>query len=137
MKKLKIPFIHIAQVTGEAIAKQNLMKVGLLGTRFTMEHGFFSNRLSTLGIQTITPEVEDRNFIHQSIFEELSRGIYTENTRQYYLQTIERLKQIGAEGIIFGCSEISLLIKPEECLIPVFDTTLIHARAAVNFALKA
>lgn len=133
--KLKVPFIHIAQVTGDAIGKQNISQVGLLGTRFTMEEGFFSKRLSGLGIQTIIPEEKDRSFIHSSIFEELSRGIYTEATRQRYLQTIDKLKQGGAAGIIFGCSEISLLINPEECPLPVFDTTTIHARAAVDFAL--
>ncbi len=134
-EKLKVPFIHIAQVTGEAIAKQNINQVGLLGTRFTMEEGFFSKRLSALGIQTIIPEEIDRSFIHNSIFEELSRGIYIDTTRQRYLQTIDKLKQKGAGGIIFGCSEISLLIKPEECHLPVFDTTTIHARGAVDFAL--
>lgn len=134
-EKLKVPFIHIAQVTGEAIAKQNIKQVGLLGTRFTVEEGFFSNRLAASGIHTIIPEESDRSFIHNSIFEELSRGIYTHTTRQYYLQTIDKLKQKGAAGIIFGCSEISLLIKPEECPLPVFDTTILHARAAVDFAL--
>jgi aspartate racemase len=134
-EKIKIPFIHIAQVTGEAIAKQNISRVGLLGTRFTMEEGFFSKRLSALGIQTIVPEENERRFIHNSIFEELSRGIYSDTTRQRYFQAIDNLKQKGAGGIIFGCSEISLLIKPEECPLPVFDTTTIHARAAVDFAL--
>lgn len=134
--KLHIPFLHIATATAEAIAKQNILRVGLLGTRFTMENGFFTQRLSDLGIQSIIPEPEARDFIHTTIFEELSRGIYTENTRQNYFQIIDALKQKGAEGIIFGCSEISLLIKPEECLLPVFDTTLIHARAAVDFALE-
>ncbi len=134
-KKLNVPFLHIATATAEAISKKNINRVGLLGTRFTMEHGFFTQRLSDFGIQTLIPEQEDRDLIHTSIFEELSRGIYTESTRQTYFQIIDTLKRKGAEGIIFGCSEIALLIKPEECPLPVFDTTLIHARAAVDFAL--
>jgi aspartate racemase len=134
-EKLKVPFIHIAQVTGEAIAKQNIKQVGLLGTRFTMEEGFFSKRLAALNILTLIPEETERNFIHNSIFEELSRGIYTHTTRDFYLHTINKLKQKGAAGIIFGCSEISLLIRPEECPLPVFDTTVLHAGAAVDFAL--
>lgn len=133
--RLKVPFLHIATATAQEIAKQQINQVGLIGTKFTMEHGFFTKRLAESGIQSLIPEEVDRDFIHTSIFNELSRGIYTENTRIKYVEIMKNLKQRGAAGIIFGCSEISLLIKPEECLLPVFDTTMIHARAAVEFAI--
>jgi len=134
-RRLKIPFLHIAKATARAIEKQNIYQVGLLGTQFTMEQGFFKDHLAEFGIKTLIPDQEDRDLVHRSIFEELSRGIYTEDTRQNYFKIIGKLEQQGAAGIIFGCSEISLLIKPEECKLPVFDTTEIHARAAVDFAL--
>jgi aspartate racemase len=132
---IQIPLLHIAEETAKVITRQNIAKVGLLGTKFTMENDFFKNPLATLGIQTIIPEIVDRESIHNAIFNELTKGIFNDGTKRKFLQIIEKLKMEGAEGIIFGCTEIALLIKPVECSIPVFDTTLIHSNAAVKFAL--
>jgi aspartate racemase len=132
---VRIPLIHIAEVTAAAISRQGLRKVGLLGTRFTMEHTFFRDRLARAGIDAVVPEDEDRTFVHASIFGELARGAFTAETRAAYLRIIGRLVARGAEGVILGCTEIPLLIKPGDCDVPTFDTTTIHATAAVDFAL--
>lgn len=135
-EKTNIPLIHIADATAKAILAQNLKKVALLGTKFTMENDFYKNRLADFGIETIIPNDEERDFIHWSIFEELGKDIFTENTKQKYLEIIDKLNERGAEGVILGCTEIPMLVKPEECPIPSFDTTILHAKAAVEFALS-
>jgi aspartate racemase len=134
-QNIRIPLIHIAEATANEILKQRIQKVGLLGTRFTMEQPFFTDILSHKNIQTLIPNEEQRMFIHTSIFDELGKNIFKEATKYTYLGIIENLRKQGAEGIIFGCTEIPMLIKAEECSIPVFDTTFIHAMAAVEFAL--
>lgn len=135
-KAVKIPLIHIAEVTAKEIGKAGLKKVGLLGTKITMEESFFKDRLAKRGVETVIPENEnDRLFIHKSIFNELGKGIFSKETKEKYLGIIDQLVSRGAKGIIFGCTEIPLLLKPEDCPVPVFDTTLIHATAAVEFAL--
>jgi aspartate racemase len=134
-KKINIPLLHIAEETAKEIAKQRITKVGLLGTRFTMEHSFFRNRLSKHNIQTGIPEAEDRDFIHSSIFNQLTKGIFNPETKNRYLEIIEILREDGAEGIILGCTEISFLIKQEDCTLPLFDTTAIHSKSAVDFML--
>jgi aspartate racemase len=135
-EKTNIPLIHITDATAKEILRQNLKKVALLGTKFTMENDFYHKRLSDYGIETIIPNDEERDFIHWSIFEELGKDIFTENTKQKYLEIIAKLNERGAEGVILGCTEIPMLIKPEECPIPSFDTTVLHAKAAVEFALS-
>jgi len=132
-----IPLIHIARETALAIRHSGLSTVALLGTRFTMEDPFFSTELSRQGITTIIPEGEARAFIHRTIFEELGKGLFTPGTRAEYLSVISTLAGRGAQGVVFGCTEIPLLITPEESPIRVFDTTLIHAGAAAEFALRA
>jgi aspartate racemase len=131
-----LPVIHIASVTAAAIKSKNITRVGLLGTKFTMELDFFRSRLAEQAIKAIIPESDDRDFIHYTIFEELGRGIVNDTTKQRYLFIIEQLIEQGAEGIILGCTEIPLLIQPEDVRVPVFDTTRIHAAAAVDFALN-
>lgn len=132
-----VPVIHIAVETAAEIQKQNLKKVGLLGTRFTMELDFFKDKLADKGIETIIPESEnDKDFIHYTIFEELGRGIVTDETRKRYLEIANGLIKNGAEGIILGCTEIPLVIKAKDLVVPIFDTTLIHAKAAVDFQLS-
>lgn len=133
--KISIPLIHIAEVTAREIKKQKLNKIGLLGTRVTMEENFYRDKLSTHQIETIIPDAEDIEFIHTSIVTELGKGIFTEETKHKYLVIIEKLVRQGAEGIILGCTEIPMLINPAECSIPLFDTTAIHATTAVKFAL--
>lgn len=132
---ITIPLIHIAEVTARAVRAKRLRKVALLGTRFTMEESFFRDTLTAADIESIIPEKDDRDFIHESIFGELGKGIFTAATKARYLQIIDALAKGGAEGVILGCTEIPLIVKPEDVSIPVFDTTLIHATAAVDFAL--
>jgi len=135
-KSLDIPLIHIAEETAKEIKKHSLKKVGLLGTRLTMEQTFFRERLLKYGIEPIIPEKEDRSYIHATIFNELGRGIFTPEIKTNYLRIINDLTKKGAEGIILGCTEIPLLIQQNDCTFPLFDTMLIHATAAVNFALE-
>ena len=134
-KVIQVPFIHIAEAATIEIKKWRINHVGLLGTKFTMEDNFFKDKLSEEQIGALIPHMDDREFIHGSIFDELGQGIFTQETRQRYIAIINKLVEQGAEGIIFGCTEIPLLIKPEDCPVPVFDTTIIHAKAAVEFAL--
>jgi len=134
-EQIDIPVIHIATATADDIKAKGLKKVGMLGTRFTMERDFFRSKLEEKGIEMIIPEDDDRGFIHYTIFEELGRGIFTAETKQRYLATMDKLIAAGAEGIIAGCTEIPLLIKQDEVNFPLFDTLALHAKAAVEFAL--
>jgi len=135
-KKIKIPLLHIADETGREINRQSINKVGLLGTKFTMENSFFKDRLLQFGIDSIVPDDMDRDFIHWSVFNELTRGIFKRETRDKFVEIIYKLKQAGANGAVFGCTEFSILIQPEDCIIPIFDTTYIHSKAATEFALS-
>jgi aspartate racemase len=132
---INLPVIHIASATAIAIKKRNIKKVGLLGTKFTMELDFFTSKLSGNGIEAIIPGDEDRNFIHYTIFEELGRGLIKEDSKQRYISIVKQLIDRGAQGIILGCTEIPLLIQPSDVSVPVFDTMRLHAEASVNFAL--
>ena len=128
--------LHIADVTGAAISKNQIQKVGLLGTRFTMEGDFYKKRLKdNYDIEVIIPEDADRQIIHDIIYNELCLGVIKDDSRQKYIDIINKLCANGAEGIILGCTEIPLLIKQSDVLIPVYDTTKIHAESAVDFAL--
>lgn len=132
---LSIPLLHIAEVTGNKAKEAGLKKVGLLGTMFTMEHAFYKETLLDQGIETIVPEKEDRESVHHIIFDELCKGIILPESKKTYIRIIEKLIDQGAEGVILGCTEIPLLIKQEDSSIPLFDTTFLHAKAAVSFAL--
>ena len=128
--------LHIADLTGAAISKDQIQKVGLLGTKFTMEGDFYKKRLKdNYDIEVIIPEDADRQIIHDIIYNELCLGIIKDDSRQKYIDIINKLCANGAEGIILGCTEIPLLIKQSDVLIPVYDTTKIHAESAVDFAL--
>ncbi|MNS50094.1 Aspartate racemase [compost metagenome] len=134
---IDIPLIHIAEETAVEIEKKQLKKVGLLGTRFTMELDFFKDKLAEKGIEAIIPASEEvKDFIHYTIFEELGRGIATEETKKRYIEIANELIKNGAEGIILGCTEIPLVIKEGDLSVPIFDTTLIHTQAAINFQLS-
>ncbi|SHL88311.1 aspartate/glutamate racemase family protein [Flavobacterium saccharophilum] len=134
---IDLPLIHIATATAVEIEKQEIKKVGLLGTKFTMELDFFTDKLKAKGIEAIIPESQDdKDFIHTTIFEELGRGLVTAETKKRYLEIANQLIERGAEGIILGCTEIPLVIKPEDLSVPVFDTTLIHSKAAIEFQLS-
>ena len=130
-----LPVIHIATATAEAINQTGLKKIGLLGTRFTMEEAFFRNKLTEKGIDILVPDEADKVHIHWTIFEELGRNILNPATKQFYIDVINKLVAKGAEGIIMGCTEIPLLINQSDVDLPLFDTTVIHSKAAVKFAL--
>lgn len=133
---LSVPVIHIGDAITEAVVAHRLKKVALLGTKFTMELPFITEKLAAQGIETLIPGEEDRNYIHETIFEELGRGIILPETREKYLHIIWQLIARGAEGVILGCTEIPLLISPQDVPVPVFDTTKLHAEAAVAFAVQ-
>ena len=132
---INIPFIHIAEETGKEIKKKGLKKVALLGTKYTMQLPFFKDVLASMGIETIIPNESEIQIINDAIYKELALGIITAATKENYLEIMQKLQQEGAEGIILGCTEIPLLIKPNDFDLPLFDTTFIHANAAVNFSL--
>jgi len=134
-EEIELPVIHIATATADEIKKTKIKKVGLLGTKFTMEYDFFTAKLTAQNIETIIPANEDRDFIHGTIFNELGAGILLPDTKERYLNIINKLIDAGAEGIVLGCTEIPLLIKPEDITAPLFNTTEIHSAAAVKFAL--
>lgn len=131
-----LPVINIAIATAGAIKQGGYKKVGLLGTRFTMEQPFFRDKLADKGIEVVIPGEEDRQVIHYTIFEELGRGILKPETKAFYIDVMNKLAGEGAEGIILGCTEIPLLISSADVPMPLFDTTQIHAKAAVEFALR-
>ncbi len=135
-KTISIPIINIAEETAMVVSKHNFKKVGLLGTRITMEQSFYKDKLSRSGVETLIPEFEDRKFIHSSILDEMAKDIFKKETKQKYLEIINKLISQGVEGIVLGCTEIPILIKQEDCSVPLFDTTLIHASAIVNYALS-
>lgn len=132
---ITIPLIHIADATATKVKEQGLKTVGLLGTNYTMTQDFYKERLAKHGIDVIIPSKEDRMFIHDVIFNELCKGEYKPESREGYIQIINRLHGQGAEGVVLGCTEIPLLIMQMDTTIPLFDTTLIHAEAAAKFAL--
>lgn len=133
-----IPFLHIADATAIEIIKHQFTKVGLLGTKFTMEQDFMKKRFAEKhDIETIIPNQQARDRIHFIIYEELVKGILKESSRKEFLEIIQELINNGAQGIILGCTEIGLLVTPKDTIAVLFDTTQIHATQAVDFALKA
>jgi aspartate racemase len=131
-----IPLLHIADPTAEAIRASGLQRVGLLGTRFTMEQPFYRERLENRhGIQVLVPDEADRLLVHRVIYEELCLGTVREESRQAYREVIARLVAQGAQAVILGCTEIGLLVGDADAAVPLFDTTLLHARAAADQAL--
>lgn len=131
-----IPLLHIVDVTGEEIRRRGFAKVGLLGTRFTMEQDFFHERLRAFaGVETLVPDAADRAIVHEIIFGELCRGQVRDESQRAYRRIMARLAGDGAQAVIFGCTEISMLVGPRDCPVPVLDTTAIHARRAAEYAL--
>jgi len=135
-RKIHVPIIHIADATAEKVLKRGLKKVGLLGTKMTMEEDFYRGRIrERFGIELLVPDKDERDFIERVIFDELCVGKMNPSSKKRFKEIIGQLVDSGAEGIILGCTEIPLLIKQEDVNVPVFDTTEIHAKAAVEFAL--
>ncbi|MEM9003078.1 MAG: aspartate/glutamate racemase family protein [Cyanobacteria bacterium P01_F01_bin.86] len=136
-REINIPILHLADATAEQIKQKNISSVGLLGTNFTMEQDFYRGRLCDRhGLNVIVPSAEDRQIVHQIIYEELCLGIVKEDSRKTYLTIMEKMREEGAEGVIEGCTEIVMLVQQQHTSIPLFDTTAIHAEAAVTMALR-
>jgi aspartate racemase len=135
---IAIPLLHIADATAEVIKARGFKRIGLLGTRFTMEQDFYRGRLvEKFGLDVLIPEAADREIVHRIIYEELVLGKIKPASKAEYLRIIAALEQAGAEAIILGCTEIGLLVSQADCSLPLFDTTRIHALAAVQYALQA
>jgi aspartate racemase len=133
---VSIPLLHIADATAKAVVVQGIKRIGLLGTGFTMEHEFYKGRLEqNFGLEVLTPPKTDREIVHDIIYNELCAGIVKENSKLEYVRIMQNLVNAGAEGIILGCTEIMLLVGQSDSSVPVFDTTTLHALAAVDFAL--
>ncbi|MFH2042304.1 MAG: aspartate/glutamate racemase family protein [Acidobacteriota bacterium] len=136
-KEAGIPLLHIADATGERIRSMDLTRVGLLGTKFTMEQDFYKGRLKKkFGIEVLVPDDRGRDVIHSIIYNELCMGTIREDSRMRYVDIINELVGRGAQGIVLGCTEIPLLVKQGDVTVPIFDTSAIHAKAAVDFALQ-
>ena len=133
---IDIPLIHIVDPTGEALARHGIRRAGLLGTRYTMELPFWRERMrERYSIDIVVPDEADRALVHRVIFEELCQGRINASSRAQYVRVTERLRAAGADAVIFGCTEIGLLLRPDDVALPVFDTTVLHAEAAVAFSL--
>jgi len=134
---INIPLLHIADATAQLVKNSGIQKIGLLGTRFTMEEEFYKGRLSQKYDLSINiPNPQEREIVHRVIYEELVVGKILQNSKEQYIDIIQQMVKQGAEGIILGCTEIGLLIHEEDSQVPLFDTTRIHAEAAVEYALK-
>ncbi len=130
-----VPLLHLADVTADAVRHAGLEKVALLGTRFTVEQPFYADRLRSHGIAVLVPDDEDRTTVHDVIYDELVLGVVRDESRAAYVDVVRRLADRGAGGVVLGCTEIELLLGPDDVDLPVFATTRLHAVAAVDFAL--
>ena len=130
-----IPFLHILDATADAVQAQGLQRVGVLGTRFTMQDGFYRDGLQQRGIEAVMPDAAAQDDIHRIIFDELCVGDIRADSRRRYREIIAHLQDEGAQGVILGCTEIGLLLRPEDYALPLFDTAALHARAAAEFVL--
>ncbi|MCP4297916.1 MAG: aspartate/glutamate racemase family protein [Proteobacteria bacterium] len=135
--RLNIPILHLADATASILVGQGIKKVGLLGTAFTMEEGFYKDRFTeNYNMEVITPHKEDRKIVHQTIYQELCKGEIRDQSKKEYLRIIKSLAQKGAEGVILGCTEIGLLVNQKDTNVPLFDTTAIHVDRAIDYALN-
>lgn len=133
--EIDVPVLHIADAAGMQIQRRGLNTVGLLGARYTMQEGFYRERLKEkFGLDVVIPDADDCEYVHQVIFKELCQGKFTETARRNYLDIIERLRQRGAEGVILGCTEIPLLVRQDDTDLPLFNTTALHAEYALEYA---
>jgi aspartate racemase len=133
---IDIPLLHIADATAARITAAGLGRIGLLGTRFTMEQDFYRGRLEELGIDVVVPSADDRNIVHRVIYDELCLGHVRDESRQEFLRIVDQLAADGAEGVIEGCTEIVMLVQQAHTDVPLFDTTSIHAEQAVAEAMR-
>jgi aspartate racemase len=136
LQNVNIPFLHIADMTADEIIKEKIGVVGLLGTKYTMSEDFYKSKLDKRGINVIIPEEKDQDIINEIIYNELCKGIIKEESRNEYIKIIDKITERGGKGIILGCTEIGLLIKENDVSVKIFDTTIIHAKKAIEYALK-
>jgi aspartate racemase len=136
-REIPLPLLHIADPLGDSIASKGIGRAGLIGTRYTMEKGgVIANRLrEKFGIEILTPDADDRAETHRIIFDELARGQFLDSSRAALTEIMQRLVARGAQGVILGCTELPMLARPEDAAVPLFDTTALHAMAAVDLAL--
>lgn len=135
--RISIPILHIADATANVLQADGIEKVGLLGTRFTMDQDFYKGRLTDkFGMEVLVPNSEDQETVHSIIYDELCKGIIKENSKEQYLAIINKLYQQGAQAVILGCTEIALLVNQEDTQVPLYDTTEIHAKQGVEYALS-
>ncbi|MCW3173129.1 aspartate/glutamate racemase family protein [Shewanella subflava] len=135
---VNIPLVHIADATAEQLVKDGIKRVGLLGTKFTMQEDFYKNRLTErFGIEVLVPSSTEQDRVHDVIYNELCLGTINSQSREQYLSVINHLYQQGAEAVILGCTEIALLVKPQHTDVPLYDTTQIHAACAVSLAIQS
>ncbi|HET7629475.1 MAG TPA: aspartate/glutamate racemase family protein [Bacillales bacterium] len=135
-KQVDAPLLHIADTAADAIVEQRMKRVGLIGTRFTMEQDFYADRLRDHGIEVVIPDVKARMAIHEVIFFELTKGIISDVSRRKLQNIVDNLEKKGAEGVVLGCTELPMLLDQQHSRLPLFDTTRLHAEAAVNAALR-
>lgn len=135
-KQISIPIIHIAEATAQVIKRENLNKIALLGTKYTMTQDFYKQKLLDHGIEVLIPDEEEIEVVHDIIYSELCLGKINPTSKQKYIDVIEKLQKKGAEGVILGCTEIGLLISQEDTSLPVFDTTQIHASEVAKIAIN-
>ncbi len=133
--RIHVPLVHIAEAAAEALVARGISRVGLLGTKYTMTQEFYRDKLTERGIEVLIPEGDDIDLVNRVIFEELCLGIVKEDSRADYLRVIASLQQRGAQGILLGCTELSLIVSNEDVTLPLFDTTVIHAKKALALAL--
>lgn len=134
---VQVPVVHIADAAAQCIREAGIARVGLLGTAFTMEQDFYRSRLAEQGIETLVPEQDDRAAVHRIIYEELVQGVISEDSRRTYQEVILHLVAAGAQGIVLGCTEIELLVGPDDSPVPVFPTTRLHVETLVDAALES
>jgi aspartate racemase len=133
---LEIPLLHIADITAAALNRRGANAPLLLATRYTMEQDFYRSRLLSHGVQAVIPDAQDRRMVNQVIFDELCLGLIRPESKAAWLEVVTRMTDQGADSVIFGCTEVALLLQPNDIALPCFDTTALHAQAAVDFALS-
>lgn len=133
---LSIPFLHIAEATADRLVHHKAMRPGLIATAFTMEQGFYIDRLVKRGLDPVIPHARDRSGVHRIIYEELCKDVVSAESREYFVAVAQRLVERGADSLILGCTEVGMLLNARNVSAPVFDTTLIHCEAAMNAAFQ-
>lgn len=132
---ISIPFLHIADATASQILEQGIEAIAFLGTKYSMELDFYTGRLREKGLKVLTPDEDDRKVVNDIIYNELTKDIVLDESRAEYIRVISKLKEQGAQGVILGCTEITMVVDPKDSPVPVFDTTRIHVDEALRFAL--